>query len=926
MVQTSLVPPETLAEHARAELEPACDGSLSRGERLTIYKRLLKAEEKRIRQAHDAGGGGCQIAALRAALIDVILRTLFETAISLHSKTPSIALVANGGYGRGMLNPGSDLDLLFLLPQASHRVAKSLAQVVEDVLYPLFDLGFKVGHASRSIAECVKEARGDPITRTSLFDDRLLAGDQELFTKFKQRFRQDCINKDREKFFAERRKDIENRYRKFSSTVFLQEPNLKESPGGMRDFHNLLWISDALFETRELDDLVARKTLTPNARSELRQAFDFLHRLRNSLHYHTGKSTDVLTLRFQGVIAESFNYRHRTKLRRIEALMRDYYLHARNIHQYTASVFEIAEIEVDVLKPFRFPSWVPFAGKPVVRTFDGFIADDGRLSQANDAIFEDDSSRLLRLFLHCQKHGLRPSPSLRKLIKANWVKIDKAFCYSTDNRQTFQTILEHKGQVARTLRLMHRCGVLGRYLPEFGALECLVQHEFFHRYTADEHTLRCIDQLDLLLVSDDPAKQRFRQLFIEIEDPYALYLAVLLHDSGRAENVREHIDGSQMLANKVCRRLQISHGRRQLIMFLVDHHLTLWRFATKRNIEDPDVVAEFAGQMKERRLLDALLLFTYIDSNGTSEEAWTPWKETLIVQLYRATRSFLKQGYEAYDAAFREKLDTLREKVRKELGAPYSEITDEHFNQMPKRYFRYRDSRSVGTHIRAIWQYLDRRQRRPNTPFEAAVQWLAYPEQGYSELTIVTHDRPLLLEKICCSLAAQEINILSADIYTRRDGVVLDIFRVCTDDMQAIENFLRQMSVVMILYEINQHEHYDPQRYLEVKENYLRESNDGVIPFPVRAYLDIESDPQFTLIEIQAIDRIGLLHDLLNTVNRHGLQTVHARIATEKGAALDTFYVQTTEGKKVSDPETLGALHDELNSVIDPRATESWDQ
>ncbi|NIP92487.1 MAG: hypothetical protein GWO24_03030, partial [Akkermansiaceae bacterium] len=353
----------------------------------------------------------------------------------------------------------------------------------------------------------------------------------------------------------------------------------------MRDYHNLLWISDALFETRDLDELVERGVLTSGASVELKAAFDFLHRVRNALHYHTGKSNDVLTLRFQGVITKTFKYRHRTLLRRIEALMRDYYLHARNIHQYTASVFEIAEIEADVLKPFRLPSWIPFAGRPASQSFDGFLAEEGRLSAERDSVFEEDPSRLLQLFLHCQKHDLRPSPALRKLIKANWHRIDKAFCYSKDNRQTFKTILQKKGQVARTLRLMHRCGVLGRYLPEFGALDCLVQHEFFHRYTADEHTLRCIDQLDGLLVSDDPAKQLYRQLFIEIEDPYALYLAVLLHDSGRAENVREHIDGSQMLASKVCRRLQISHGRRQLIMFLVDHHLTLWRFATKRNFD-----------------------------------------------------------------------------------------------------------------------------------------------------------------------------------------------------------------------------------------------------------------------------------------------------------------------------------------------------
>ena len=242
---------------------------------------------------------------------------------------------------------------------------------------------------------------------------------------------------------------------------------------------------------------------------------------------------------------------------------------------------------------------------------------------------------------------------------------------------------------------------------------------------------------------------------------------------------------------------------------------------------------------------------------------------------------------------------------------------------MPKRYFRYRDALSVGIHIRAIWQYFDRRRRRPDTPFESAVQWLEYPDQGYTELTVVTHDRHLLLEKICCSLAAHEINILSADIYTRADGVALDIFRVCTTDMQAVRNTYRQMSVVMTLYEISQEDHYDPTSYLEAKNNFLRGNNDDAIPFPVRAYIDNESDPNTTVIEIQAIDRIGLLHDLLYTINQHGLDTIHARISTEKGAALDTFYVQTPEGGgKLNRIDALASLQEALEKIILPSGTD----
>jgi [protein-PII] uridylyltransferase len=857
------------------------------------------------------------VAALRAQLLDLVLTSFHETAISRRPGVESLALIANGGYGRGLLNPGSDIDLLFLLPKDSHRLPADVTAIVEEILYLLFDLDFKVGHASRSIAECIKEGRLDPVTRTSLFDARLLAGDQPRFHEFRRRFRKDCIDRDREKFFEERRNDIHSRYRKFDSTVFLQEPNIKESPGGMRDFHNLLWISDALFQTRELEALLSRKILTASAAQELTEGFDFLHRVRNGLHYHTGKASDILTLRFQGILADAFAYPEKSKLRRIEAFMRDYYRHTRNIHQYTNSVFEIAEIETDGIGRRPLPAWLPFSRKP--EHFDGFIARDGRLYPEDNDIFVDDPSRLLRLFLHCQKRELSPAPPLRKLIKAHWDLIDKPFRYLKTNRDTFRMILEKKGQVARVLRMMHRCGVLGKFLPEFGALDCLVQHEFFHIYTADEHTLHCIDELDALLDTEDPEKQRYRQLLIDIEDPYALYLAMLLHDTGRAENIREHVDGSALLANKVCRRMQITGGRRKLLMFLVDHHLTLWRFATKRNIDDPDVVAEFAGLMKDRRLLDALLLFTYADSNGTNQEAWSAWKENLILQLHRSTRAFLKQGYEEYDSAFREELRELRAEVEHKLSPKHADRIAEHFEQMPKRYFRFRSAHSVGIHIRAVSQYVKRRTKSPDTPFEAAVQWIQHEEHGYTELTVVTRDRPLLLEKICCSLATHQINILSADVYTRSDGIVLDIFRVASLDGKSVTKRSLQLKVVDTFYQINQQEDYKPSEYLRTRPNFLRsDSTAGVVPFPVRAYLDNESDPNFTVIEIQAVDRIGLLHDLLHTINRHGLHTIHARISTEKGAALDTMYVRQRDNGKLADFERLDELREDLTHLLEP--------
>ncbi|MDA8876489.1 hypothetical protein N9H94_03570 [Akkermansiaceae bacterium] len=351
-------------------------------------------------------------------------------------------------------------------------------------------------------------------------------------------------------------------------------------------------------------------------------------------------------------------------------------------------------------------------------------------------------------------------------------------------------------------------------------------------------------------------------------------------------------------------------------MFLVDHHLTLWRFATKKNIDDPEVIAEFAGLMRDRHRLDTLLLFTFADSNGTNEEAWSPWKETLILQLYRNTREYLSDSPNSGKKELAAEFEEIRSEVKSGLKKKYHNIFEGHFKLMPRRYFRFRSKRSIHKHIVALWQFIDRRQRRPDTPFECAVQWLERPKFGYTELISAAEETPLLLEKICCTLASHELNILSADIYTRPDGIVLDLFRVCTKDFKAEESVERQKSAVKTLYAINESETYDASKYLKKKINYLNPETEQVINFPTRAWISNELDPHFTVIELQALDRIGLLHDVFRTVNAHGLKTVHSRICTEKGAALDSIFVSTQEGGKLTDQEAMDRLENDLNTLI----------
>lgn len=900
-----------LRKNAKLELKAIQKGQLTASESAALVMRFIKYEEKQILEFHRSGGGGLEVASLRSELLDTVLGVMFSAAMSRQEgNKPEVALVAQGGYGRGHLNPGSDLDLLFLLPQASNKLPKSISSTIEEILYILWDCGFKVGHACRSITECVSEARKDQQSKTALMDARFVIGNKKLYQNFTKRFDKECVKKGQEAFLDLRRQDLRQRHSKYSHTVFLQEPHVKESCGGLRDYQNVLWVAHVKRGFTKLEELVEAKIITKSTCRQLNEGYDFIQRVRNELHYDSGRSTDILTLRLQGVVATNFNYPQKTILRRCETFMRDYYRHTRAIYTHSTSLMEYFEIEHQDRSSHGLLRMISFRRKKYkTEKFDGFIARNGRIFLENKNVLEEDPNRVMRLFQHCQLRSLDLSPQARKYLHIASKKIDRSFRYNIKNRETFRAILERKGEVARILRLMHRTKVLDNYLPEFGAMDCLVQHEFFHRYTADEHTLRCIDQLDSLTDEPnetDPGRKLYRRLLTKILDPYALYLALILHDSGRAENVREHIDGSTMLADKVCRRLQIRSGRRTLIMFLVDHHLTFWRFATSRDLSDISVIEEFAGMMKDKRNLDALLLFTWADSNGTNDEAWSPWKETLMLQLYESTRLWLKEGKAQFKNTLSEHKVRLLERCRKTLSPSYHEQMEHHFERMPATYFRFREPRNIALHIKSVKTFLKRDQAAEHGAFECDMTWIDRDDRSHTELLVTAWNRPLFLEKVCCALAAHEINIISADVYTRTDGIVCDLFQVCTIDHEPVTSERDRKRVLETFRTINAdpdpYKGYEPEKYLKPKINLLRtDSTEGGIPFPTRVHISNETSSTCTSIDIQALDRIGLLHDLFLTIDRLGLATVHARICTEKGAAMDTIYVTWPDGSKVLD-------------------------
>jgi [protein-PII] uridylyltransferase len=893
---------------AHAERQLSSEGSRRLRERLDLYKKFLKIEEHRLRLKHYSGAGGLEIVRDRSALLDIVLRHLFEGALegsAYAEKPPPVALLAIGGYGRGELSPYSDVDILFL--HDSPRISAEATEVIEQVLYMLWDVGFKVGHSTRSIDEAVKLANADVLTKTSLLESRFLAGDHRRHSKFRREYFERCVRGQVDSYLKWRLENQDERHRKYGGSVFMQEPNIKNGCGGLRDYHNMQWICyfrDGVMSTSKLVD---RKYISESDRRAIDRAYDFLLRVRTELHYLSKRPSDLLTLFYQGQIANSFHYPQKNVLRRSESFMRDYYQHGRTIYLTAKRVTEgflLPDISEKEQKPV-----FGFLAKRKLKTeqFDGFYSHGRLIYAENPEIFHEDPFRLIRVFLYAQQRELELSSELQQLIRRRTRLVNRTFQYARSARETFQAILSRKGQVGHILRMMHEVDFLGKYLPEFGELTCLVQHEFFHRYTADEHTLVCIEKLDSLIDIEDPKLAPYKSLFLKFEDPYILYLALLLHDTGKASGARHHAEASALSAQKVAARLQLAPERRRRLILLVDHHMTLSEIAQRRNLEDSATIADFAEVVRNPENLDGLMLLTLADGQGTGGQNWSDWKETLVWQLYHATSSYLHDEREFF-AERRIARNDLQQAVTRKMSKDSAEEIEVHFSSMPDRYFQSHNVNEIVGHLRLFRSFVELRLRSPELALSAAVKWHSKPEQGHSEVWICTWDRAALMAKIAGSFATASINILSADVYTRVDNLMLAIFRVCDTSFRPVSDERDLRQVESVLQESLEKIDYDFAPLLEKAKKRTAFHLPIGLELPTKLVVSNEIHSGYTVIDLQTADRLGLLYDLLICLSRAKVNIASSRIATEKGAAFDSFYVTDLEGKKITDEATLRLL------------------
>lgn len=876
-----------------------------RDDPITIFKGFRKIEDQRLRMWHNAGGSGREVCRQRSDLVDILFRELFTSTVEASGRKGiegRVAVMAFGGYGRRELTPFSDVDILFL--QSKSGTDKETEEIIRQVLMSLWDIGFKVGHATRTIPQAIRQANEDMVTKTSMLESRFLTGDREIFQQFRERFSKDCVQGRDAEYIAWRLANQAELRLKYGNSVFLQEPNVKNGLGGLRDYQSLLWISQFKLGLSSTAKLVEAKMLRESERRDLERGYDFLLRTRTEMQYLNGRGADVLTLQLQGRVATSFNYPPKNILRKVEAFMREFYSHTRNIHLVTEAALgrmgAVSEKKSSGLLSM-------FTGRSKAERFDGFVVRDGRLEPESREIFHDDPYRLIRAFHHAQVRQLQFHPELSDLIKRRLPLVNRTFQYARAARETFFAILSRKGEVGPVLRLMHDLGFLGRYIPEFGALDCLVQHEFYHRYTADEHTLVCIEKLDATLFSQEERLKGYRQIFQKLEDPAVLYLALLLHDTGKAANTRHHEEASAMLAHKVARRLQLSPERRRMLLTLVDSHYVLSKMAQTRNLDDPATTEEFSRIVGDRANLDALMLLTLADGMGTSDQNWSDWKEGLVWSLYRHSSQFFEGGAAAL-AETRRNRDEQLHGVLKKLGRDFVDETEAHFQHMPARYFQMFGPDEISAHLKLFRAFFENRLRDDASAIVPVFKWIPRPEQGHTEVWVCGWDRPRLLERIAGAFLSAQINILSADIFTRGDNLALDIFRVGNTRFEPVTEARDITRVETRLSDSLAFEDFDFTPFLSRDARLRTYRLSQEFDLPTRIVIENSAHPIYTLVDIQTPDRLGLLYDLLRAMGEAGVTIELSRITTEMDVAMDSFYITGKDGRKITDDAVVKRL------------------
>ena len=836
---------------------------------------------------------------------DHIIKTLFTFAQNriAGGKDIGLGLVAVGGYGRGTLAPGSDIDLLFLLPS---QTSPHVNEVVEFLLYALWDARQKVGYATRTIDECLKLAKTDNTILTSILEARYICGAQSLFDQLTQRFKSEIVASGAKKFVTEKLAERDARHAKSGESRYAVEPDLKDGKGGLRDLHTLFWIAKFIFAANSPEELAERGAFSKAELARFLKCEDFLWAVRCHLHFIAKRGEDRLSFDRQSELAQRLKYKSHGGLKAVERFMRHYFLIAKDVGDLTR-IF-CASLEQKHFKDAPSISrliakFLPKRGTKL-NLAKSFKIENGRLTVVDDHVFENNPVNILLIFKLSGEGLIEIHPDALKLMRKSFRLIDDRLRNNVEANQIFMDILCKTAAPESLLRAMNEAGVLGRFIPEFGKIVAMMQFNMYHHYTVDEHLIRAVGVLtnieNGLLAKDHPLSA---EIFKTLSSRRALFVATLLHDiaKGRPE---DHSIVGEAIAKELCPRLGLTPDETDLVAWLIRHHLLMSETSQMRDLNDFKTILDFTQIVQGPERLKLLVILTVADIRAVGPGVWNGWKGQLLRTLYFEAEPILSGGHST---------TTRKDRVieaQNDFFAKAKNIGEAERGKISSR------------HYDAYWLNVptERQLRQHEVMAKAVVGQIATDittDQftGITEITVFTPDHPRLLALITGACAAAGGNILGAHIFTTIDGMALDTILLAREFKEDGDEFRRAGRIVDSIKRVLEGKIRLREELARVQQMPERAKAFTVVP---RVVIDNVSSNKNTIVEINGLDRVGLLHALTEALFHLNLNIASAHITTFGEKAVDVFYVTDLTGAKITNENRTSRVEKALTEVLTP--------
>ena len=844
-----------------------------------------------------------QLAYLEDEIIGCICR--YVAGYVYPAENPSaaerLAIVAVGGYGRGALAPGSDIDLLFLLPYKRTPWCESL---IEAILYALWDLRQKVGHATRSVDECLRQARSDMTIRTSLLEARFIMGDEALFEDMRLRFDKEIVRSSAREYVAAKLAERDLRVTKAGSSRYLVEPNVKEGKGGLRDLNTLFWIAKYVYRVRDAEELVPAGLFTAKELRLFDRCEEFLWRVRCHMHFTTGRPEDRLTFDLQRAIAERLGYTSHAGLSAVERFMKHYFMIAKDVGDLTAIV--CAALEERQAKPRamldRFMRGLRRRARALPAS--DFAVEVDRVTVASSEVFERDPVNLIKLFWVADRNGLAIHPDATRLVTQSLRRVDAALRDNAEANRLFLEILTSRNAPETVLRLMNESGVLGRFIPDFGRIVAMMQFNMYHHYTVDEHLLRAIGVLSAIesgrMATELPVSH---EIYPSIGNRTALHVALFLHDVGKGRDEDHSLAGVEV-ARRLCPRLGLSGAETETVMWLIENHLVMSNTAQSRDLSDPKTIQRFASIVQTLERLRLLLVLTVCDISAVGPGVWNGWKGQLLRTLYWETELLLTGGHSGVDR--KQRVARIQSELRDALGWPADEFETYAQRHYPAYWLKVDQGRQI-QHAKLLTS-LAREER------SLATEVATDDFRSVTELTVCAPDHPRLLSIIAGSCAGAGANIVDAQIFTTSDGLALDTIFISRAFPRDEDEMRRGARIASAIEKTLRGE----VRLGDIVAAKRASEKASERPFQVSPEVIVENSlsNRYTVLEVSGLDRPGLLYDLTWVISRLNLNIGSAHIATFGEKAVDVFYVTDLTGEKITSPARQGAIRRALVEIF----------